>query len=242
MHISGEKIWESVLPRLRDYIGQTWDISTITSVTKCEPETVTDWLILKQPAVGERLIKVWHLLANLGFSSPELEKLPAYNRYLGELLTFSVISNLDLLDILNLKNSQSVLHILRGQIPAAPKYDLEDLKVLFDEQLRAKKHATIKDAIPYIHERGSPPTPSTSTEVVAQQAAPQAALLIPIADITATVAALVGALVPLLKVLVSDSTTADDRSKLREIAGDEIFTGSNLLGALCSERARQQLR
>ena len=59
------------------------------------------------------------------------------------------------------------------------------------------------------------------------------------ADPKLLLASLLGASAPLAKVLLSEATTAEERSKFRELVGTEVlFELSNTLNALCSERAR----
>lgn len=244
MSLTGEYIWKQVSARLRLYIGETWDSTAIADSTGSKVTTVADWIFEIQPPVGERLIKLWHFLAALDFESPELATLDEYNRYIGELLTFSVVDISDLQDILSVRNAQTVLQILRGQSPAAPKLQLTELKELYHDQLVTKKSECLKKATPYIHKRGSP-TPVSAPEPPAEtvkSAEPKAVLPVPISDTVATAAALIGALLPLLRIIASDQISPATRSKLREYAGNEIFEGSNLMSALCSERARDQLR
>jgi hypothetical protein len=56
-------------------------------------------------------------------------------------------------------------------------------------------------------------------------------------------AMLLSAAMPMVRVLNSDACSPEDRSYLREIMGEDgIFELSNILNALCSERARKDIR
>jgi hypothetical protein len=58
-----------------------------------------------------------------------------------------------------------------------------------------------------------------------------------------SLAAMVQAMLPLAKMVVSDTFTKEDRVQLRELSGGEgVFNLSNLLEQLCSESARKEIR
>ena len=70
MEIKSEQLWTVVRPRLRAYLGRTWDFGLVAKMTASAVPTVTGWLADQTPP-GERLIRLWHMLAAVGFESPE---------------------------------------------------------------------------------------------------------------------------------------------------------------------------
>lgn len=155
------QFWSMVLTRLRLYIGQTWNVESLVAVTEATPGTVGGWLANDKPAVGERLIKLWYFLAATGIESPELAEIPSYNRYLGELLTFQVINLSETAEILNVKNAQTVLGVLRGTPPLHPNYTEQDLRTSYDEQLQRAKLRFVPTNV--VSESPTPAAPPRNT-------------------------------------------------------------------------------
>ncbi len=234
MEIKSEQLWSLVRPRLRSYLGRTWDFDTVAQVTGSTVQTVAGWLAGQAPP-AERLIKLWHVLAILGYESLELEELPAFNRYCGELLTFGGVGNEELQHIWGLHHSQGVLAALRGTPPMHPQYTLEELRVMYDVTLQDAKSS-------FLQGRESPA--SQQGDLTARSSVDTSVITVlqGMDDVLFT-ATLLGALLPLLRHLNSDECTPQERSLLRTLVGnDEMFDISNLTSDLCSERARQHGR
>lgn len=233
MEVKSEQLWPLVLPRLRSYQeSQQWDIGLVTQVTGSTPKTVTGWLNGQTPN-GERLIKLWHLLAAVGLESPELATLPGFNRYCGELLTFGVITMKELQEICHVVKLQSVLRMLRGMPSMRPQYSQEELQELYEATLQSRQAEIVPMNQPETGpERTAPPDESPVSTV-----SPKDDKLIVYA------ASMLKGVLPLVRQLDSEHSTPADRSRLRELVGnDDMFDLSNILNHLCSERARNHGR
>lgn len=224
MEIKSEQLWSLVKPRLRTYLGHTWDFGLVATVTGSTVPTVTGWLADQTPP-GERLIRLWHLLAALGLESPELADLPSYNRYCGELLTFGVVDIKELQQICNLANTQGVLSVLRGTPPMRAQFNVVELRELHDEALQARRaELTPVNLSPSDRDRDN-----TVHEEVRFDGD----------DLIVFTASKLSSVLPLLRHLESEQATAEERSTLRMLVGnDDMFDLSNILNRLCSERAR----
>lgn len=230
MEIKSEQLWPLVQPRLRSYLGRTWDFGLVTNTTGTTTSTVTGWLADQVPPSGERLIKLWHLLEALGLESPELAELPGFNRYCGELLTFGVITMKELQEICELANSQSALLMLRGKPPMRPQLTVEELYELHDETLQVRRADLFDSSGP---DSGQETSDDTSAMSVSIQGG----------DVVVFTASMLGTVLPLVRHLDSDQATPADRSRLRALVGnDDMFDLSNILNHLCSERARDHGR
>ena len=230
MELKSDKLWTLVQPRLRLFIGQTWDFELVAETTGSTVPTVTGWLADQVPP-GERLIKLWHLLAASGIASPELDGLPAFNAYCGKLLMLGVVDVKELQSICHLANPQGVLSALRGTPPMHPQFTVDELQEMYGDEVQIRLRTIIRyDNV----ESPAPAKPAVSE--VAEQRTVGAAM------VTLTAAHL-GAVLPLVRVLNSDESSAKDRSRLRSLVGnDEMFELSNILNNLCSERARNHGR
>lgn len=240
MELKHEHLWPIVHARLREYMAASdWDIETVASGTGSAPDTVIGWLGNDKEPNGERLIKLWHLLAASGCDSPELKRLGAPNFLCGQLLTFGVVSLEELHEIIGVTNAQAVLRMLRGSEPMRWHHDYNELNELYGDQLT--------EALTRVQKQG---VTSTVKAVVPTEQLPSlpeagelAAIMSASADKLLITAALLGAVRPLVSHLNSDDCTPQDRSKLRSLLGDDgMFELSNHFHALCSERARNDGR
>jgi hypothetical protein len=230
MEIKSEQLWSVVKPRLRMYIGHTWDLELVAKTTGSTVPTVTGWLADQVPP-GERLIKLWHLLAASGIDSPELDGLPAFNAYCGKLLMLGVVDIKELMTVCHLANPQGVLSVLRGTPPMHPQFTAHELQELYGDEVQTR-----------LHEITRVDTKKTSAPPQAPSRAPSALHAVSPATVT-VLAAHLEAVLPLVRLLNSDACSAEDRSRLRSLIGnDEMFELSNVLNNLCSERARNHGR
>jgi hypothetical protein len=235
MEIKSKQLWSLVQPRLREYLSQTWDFNLVASMTGSTKLTVTGWLADQIPP-GERLIRLWYLLEASGLKSPELNKLPSFNRYCGELLTFSILDMKDLQSICNLASSQGVLSMLRGTPPLRPQYTLDELGELYGEMLQPLKQG--------LTQLDTPGPERLSLGGSVQATAPVSVDDGSFAE-TASVNMLFEAsrlcsVLPLVRYFDSDDCSAEQRSRLRRLVGnEEMFDLSNHFNNLCSERARE---
>lgn len=230
MQVSPDQLWSAVAPRLRERVDAglpTWYIAKFCGATV---GTVTDWLTTSK-ANGERLLRLWHILAIAGSPSPELEEIPELNRYLSELFALRVISGAEAEEIAGISavDSSYVYGTLRGTPVQHPKFSVHELRELYDAQLHDAKQAIVDTIAAF---------PASSAKAVAPVvSSPDVRLTGD--DYKVTLASLLGAALPLATYLVSDNATPGERSSFRDLVGAEtLFELTNTLSALSSERAR----
>ncbi|MFZ1300996.1 MAG: hypothetical protein WAQ27_00215 [Candidatus Microsaccharimonas sp.] len=253
-----KNLWGIVSPRLRTQVQEGLvSPERIAEFCKAAPGTVRSWIKGEHPAKGEKLIRLWHLLA-IGGSAPELQRLPEFNRLVSELFAFDVINitEAQLLCGLNSDHVSNAYATLRGQDVMRPYLDVHDIRREYDERLRAAKQSfgasVAPEPVEPIREKTyeAPPDP---TPVVSEEPPPAAtpAVVAPApapvsvspslfqTDPKLILASLLGAAAPIAKQLNSDAITAEERSQFRELIGAEVlFELSTTLNALCSERSR----
>ena len=141
----------------------------------------------------------------------------------------------ELQGICNLVNPQGVLMMLRGTPPMRPQFTVEELRRVNDEVLQSMR-AEIKPIDIAVPVASAPRKYVDSGELVRKTSANGDRILV------FTASHLLAAL-PLVRYLDSEECTAEDRSTLRRLVGnEEMFDLSNHLNNLCSERAREQGR
>lgn len=224
-----DAIWEKVRPRLWLYLFQKQDPYIVQEyVDGVTPDTIGRWLVNVQPPNGYRLIMLWHLLHALGIESEELNELPPYNRFLGELLTFGALrNNLEtIMDIVGVKNSQTLFQILRGQKPMHPRYTLEQLREKYAARIQGELKGQIHS---YRFNADLADTAAHAREVNYN----------PGFNALVQLASLLSGALPLMRYANSDNITPGERSMFRELVGQETLFGVGLeINSLQSERAR----
>jgi len=254
MEVQG--LWEIVLPRLRDQVEHgKIEVEQVAVFCKAAPVTVRSWLKGDHPANGERLLRLWHILS-LGGDAPEIDSLPEVNKFLSRLYAFGVIDiqEVQLYAGMDSAHVGNVYKALRGQPLMRRPIEPAELYAMYEDQLTAAiaainpSTATTPTTNTNILEAASAPTPvaqqpprETSEVISEPEIAPTITSVTSLlsADPKLLLASLLGASAPLAKVLLSEATTAEERSKFRELVGTEVlFELSNTLNALCSERAR----
>jgi hypothetical protein len=241
--VDSKQIWPLVRDRLRVYLGSSWDIEGLCKAIGVSDTTVGDWLVDKQPAVGVRLIRLWHYLAAVGFDSPELDQLRPFNRYAGQLLAMSIFTLDDLEVYFGVRSSQTVLQILRGQPPQKSEVTLESLQRDHDKALQTNlaklPRFTSKQQMVKAEVVTAPPQPPPEPIPPRRTSKPSSGGR----DYALEAASALSSVLPLVRWLNSDECTAAQRSRFRELIGGEaLFELSNTIGALCGERARKQAR
>lgn len=228
--MQSEAIWDKVRPRLWLYLFQRQDLYIVQEyVDGVTPDTIGGWLVNSRPPNGYRLIMLWHLLHALGIESEELNELPPYNRFLGELLTFGALrNNLEVIsDIVGVKNSQTVFQILRGQKPSNPRYTLDELREKYGERIQRELDGQIHS---YRFNADLADTAVTTQEVGYN----------PGFDALVQLASLLSAAIPLMRYANSGHISPEQRSAFRELLGQEnLFACLIEFQALQSERARR---
>src|SRR5688572_6976116 len=92
MLLKPDFLWQALQPRLEEYFRRTGDTQLVGVFVGASSDTVMRWVSNEQSPGGERLIKLWHYLSAVGMKSFELEDLDAFNRYVGELYAFEVLT------------------------------------------------------------------------------------------------------------------------------------------------------
>lgn len=235
MEVPSSQLWSIVRPRFREYISTNGQrIGLVAHVTSSSPITVKRWLANGEPN-GERLIKLWYLLAALGCESPELNKLDSFNRLCGDLLTFGVMSLDDLQAMMGVQHKQPVLMMLRGGTPLRKLLSYAELRDAHADQLDQLRKEVLDAWGVQSSDPQALPAEKEVHEIVTALSTGGDTLLV--------TAALLGALLPLARHLDSDDCTPQDRSKLRSLMGEDgMFELSNHFNRLCSERARSNGR
>ena len=238
--MESKELWPILHARLRVYLGKTWDVDGLSKAIGVTPGTLGEWLTTSRPANGERLIRMWHYFAAIGIDSPEVQELPAINRYAGELLAMNILTMDDLGEVFGVRNAQTVLQILRGTPPMRPLMSYRDLKDIHDTKLEAQKARlpSLGDEEGAEELLNQPPiSPSVSPSAMLKEVRSGDR------DYTLKPAVALSSVLPLCRHLNSDSCTSQDRSRFRDLIGSEaLFELSNTLGSLCGERARNNLR
>lgn len=246
-------LWMHVAPRLRRALAEDIPLSEIAQFTHSTTDTVMKWASGQRPAEGARLVRLWHLLATLGYESPELDELPAFQRLVGQLFAFGILSEEEACHAVSLKKYQDMYEVLRGRKVMAPAFTHEELDELYGATLTERIEATKAIA--------SGRTPLQTQTMSVPAAVPDEAPMSPIsddpppADSTPTVslafgetakvmlASLAGGMLPLARYLVSDTTTPEERSAFRGLVGnDTMLELTALLEQLTSERLRNEHR
>jgi hypothetical protein len=237
-------LFKVVQPRLSEYRRTHGNLQPVCIFVEAVPSTVMAWAANDRPAQGARLLRLWHLLAAAGYESPEMKTLPPISRYLSELFAYSCINMEEAMQLAGVKNEQSALLIMRGSPPMNPAMPLDELAELYQEQLETAKVALLA-TLPGAPE--APPSQLTAMPTpqpaVVEPASPPALPGVPV-GVTSdskvyTLATLLGAALPLARGLNSDRSKPADRALLRELMGETgVFELSNILDALCGERAR----
>ena len=132
--LTSDEVWDACSTRLKQYYARTLDTETVGTFTRSSPATVVRWLE-NQSTNGDRLIRLWYFLEAAGFSSPEIDDLNAYNRYVGQLFAFDVIDMPEVLKIINVKQESSAFEFMRGRTPMHPTLLLEDLEPRYGNEL-----------------------------------------------------------------------------------------------------------
>lgn len=121
----------------------------VARFTNSNIHTVEDWIAGKQPMRGLRLNYLWWLMAAMGVATPELDEVPEFGRYLGELLAFDVIGMAVARAYCNTKQPQAVLEAIRGNREVAhPTKTYEELRVDHGADLQSKRAAKLKYVLP----------------------------------------------------------------------------------------------
>lgn len=204
--------------------------------------TVRRWFKSGRVPIGETLIRARFYMEFLGYEVEEVQVLNPVIRSAAEMLAFGASTIPEIVKFLGYTEGkvgvEAVLAVFRGAQGVSPKR-YEDLKILVElnqELTEGKKKATqrisFEDVQPRHHRSVQAPlpprlrlgerSPLNLRQLLIESAAKQ-----------------VEALLPLAQAIESDEFTAEERAKLRELAGGNgVFKLANTLSRLCGERSR----
>ncbi|HTE57808.1 MAG TPA: hypothetical protein VK694_03605 [Verrucomicrobiae bacterium] len=241
--MKAQKLGPLVVQRLRHAKLDDDLVAEFVGVTTA---TIDTWLRKNIVPRGQQINRLWHLLALAGVDSPELKRVSAYGRYLGELMAYDLVSLEAAQHSCKLLNEQGVLHIIRGEQspPTRPRDTLEDLRVVYGDDLEKAKRVW-KEKLG-LDDQEADPVQADVEELPAVLPTPVPALLHMSADPgkhdrLLAIAQRFAAVTADARYLVSAGCTAEDRELVRELLGEDgMFNFSNLVNKLCSERALNQ--
>lgn len=217
------------------------------------------WLTGENDPSGELRIRLWHLLAELGMKSPELNKLQQehpFGYYLGRLLALGVIDVKEMTAITGLKHTQQSYDILQGETAHHPTETVESLTAKYDSTLNSKivkLHENNSLELSSSIEQASKPTDqvskdTTETAVVSvEPATPDTSTAWSLGETTTKdreaflfdIARKLADVAVLMRILLN-TCSAEERAQVRAHLGENgMFDLSQLVNRMCGERANQ---
>ncbi len=231
MHIHEPYRW--LQPALASYVSEN-GTQLVCEFVHASTKTVQRWESDENPAKGGNEIRLWHFLLAAGYEFPDLV-IGEFNFYIAQLYSYSLVTLEQVTELCGVKNTQTALQIMRGQPPLHPATSLKSLKSDYEDGLQVAKR-DLQHKLRVFDTTALPQLPEASAEALA--GAPAFDVLVPV------LAAVVKGVLPLAELAV-ESWTPAQRSRLRDLAGDEMFQLANnvhklseFLSALNSERSR----
>lgn len=244
-------LFRDVRFRLGKYLKQSGDVQFASEFVGATPASVHAWAKGKRQTEGVKLIKLWVFLREAGYASPEFEKMQPFNKLLCRLLAYSIITIEEVQQIVNVARSSTAIQVMFGRKPANPSMNVDDLDDLFGEQLVKAEQAFSQrlDELGFAIKTGEPAdeaklgAPLVEAKPVSTHV-PEGLVTTTRDDASImTLATLLSAALPLARNINSNRCTPEDRSRFRDLMGDGgVFEISNILNALCSERARKEMK
>lgn len=194
----------------------------IADFTRRSHSTVGRWFKGESAIEGESLLRLRYYLTKLGYQVSELEMLHPTIRELGRVIAEGKIEFEKAVDLIGIDRDQLYRTVLRGVMP------LDD---------RLERIAEL------VKELGGGTSAGRSERVVTREVASrkgdQANAGLSREDTILSLACLIKAATPLAQAIVSDAFSAEDRQRLRDLAGkDGVYRLSTIMNRLCSEAAR----
>lgn len=236
----------AIIQRDPDYYGKRKIIASFTGVSD---SAAYRWIKGTSPPVGEPLIRLRFYLEFLGFDVQEIQLLEPRVRDAARIYAFGVTSIQETAGLLGYKSAKEnrggvdpLLAVFRGA-SGVSKQRLEAFEAFIElhaEALEEKKRSVVS-----ILPNGSTVNAEVPQSFIAHEVRESKALNAKqhaaerIAIIEA-LAASVKAIIPLARAASSDDFTANERARVRELAGHNgVMTAANLLFRLCGERTRE---
>lgn len=219
----------------------------IASFAGVGDSTVYRWFRGVMQPVGEPLLRLRFYMEFLGYNVQELQALNPPVRDTARLFAFGITTLSEIAQLVGYSEGRggtdTLLAVFRGT-HGVSKQRLEQFTSfveLYGEQLPEKKRATQKIQLNGTARAEADVDQAPVRPTVVQTLRPASQK--PPSSREALIESLAGsvkALIPLARAISSDDFTAEDRARVRELAGgDGVFTLANLLYRLCGERARK---
>lgn len=220
----------------------------IADFCKVGDPTVYRWIKGTMAPVGEALMRLRFYLEFLGYDVDELRGLPDPVRDTARLFAFGIVSLSDIVSLVGYSTgsgaASQLLAVFRG-VQGVSKEKIKEFVSIartYGEQLLERQQKTERVRLPgksaLVRDIQLLEISSESLEVLQERMKPKG-----ISDRDAVIeslAAMVGAMTPLAKLVSSDKFTPEDRARVRELAGKSgVFDLANLLYKLCGERSRE---
>ncbi|MCL4404174.1 hypothetical protein M1432_02430 [Patescibacteria group bacterium] len=183
--------------------------------------TVSRWAKGTQKPVGLPYLKTMFFLETKGYVVTEIGAMDGTVRAFGRLVAAGAIPFDAARQKLSYKHGDSLLRVLHGKEKAAPD-KIRTMAAIVEAGLKQARSA-------------DPQMPKWDPALLhPQKTVSEKEMAVETMAYVAKLAVLFGSRV------VSDDFTAEDRRRMRALAGDEtFFRASNLMSQLCSEKARE---
>lgn len=227
----------------RDFLEKRRTIAKFVGVGD---STVYRWFKAVIKPVGEPLVRLRFYLEFLGYEVTELEDLKQPVRDAGRVYAFGVADLDDLMKEVGIPNNENgrtqMLSVLRGVQGFSDERMMkisafaENFKDLLYDRLRATPRVLSVQDVGMHPSKGAAPIGTSTTNRLPHGVGNQSAVI-------ESFAGLITAMLPLAEYVLSDSFTAAQRSRVRELAGGGkgVSRLSNLFTQLSGEAARSAL-
>ncbi|MFA6519527.1 MAG: helix-turn-helix transcriptional regulator [Candidatus Paceibacterota bacterium] len=223
----------------------------VAAFTGVGEQTVRRWFNGRVKPMGESLTRLMFYLELHGYEITELEVLSPPIRDVAQIYAFRILSLTEIVDLVGYPKegrvgTDSLYRVFHGKqsVPNKRMQKFATLAELYKDQIPEKQRGTVRVNITGStsdHKLQAPPA-RVEANVPVRAAAPlqKKSSQSEHEAIIASLAGSVKALIPLAQMVSSDGFTAEERTQVRELAGNNsVFTLANLLYRLCGERARE---
>lgn len=203
-------------------------------------EAVHRWFKNGALPVGEQLVRMRFYLEFLGYKVSELDELDVQVRNAARLFAFGIVSLSEIADLLGYvekSGTDSLLKIFRGTrgVSSEKIQQIQAFVELYEKQLDGKRRGTVSVLTATSDDRRSEEASIITRPSLRTVGEGHSTLI-------EALAAAVKAMLPLAEYVLSDSFTANERQRVRELAGgDGVSRLSLLLTKLSGEAARTAL-
>lgn len=254
--LNKDPLYERLIENLCTYSSKagTGKLHKLADAIGVQSNTAHSWVSGKNVPFGESAVRLVYFLEELGYESPIKDSVTDIVRLLGRLLAFRVLTLEEIIASSGSEKTKdprtAVLAVLLGKRGVSTEREARlallarEFEVLLPDEIRrfVNDFGPAMDVTKVVPPTASEPErPSPSREVSRSAVNEPLIEVRPLehAAVIESLALQIRALLPLAKIAASDAFSAEDRIRIRELAGgDGVFKASNLLTRLCSEKAR----